>query len=229
MSGRDMVGDTPRRREDARFVTGHGAYVDDLVFPDLCHAVVLRSPHAHAVIASMDATVARAAPGVFAVLTAVEVATDGLHPLPPTVVANVKTGEPFAYLPQPLLAREKVRYCGEPVALIVAATKAQALDAAELVHVDYASLSAVTSADAARAPGAVQIADGVPDNVCLDWRIGDEAGADEIFARAAHNVTMRLNNHRIVTNPMEPRGGVGAVRSSHEAVYAASVQPEHTY
>lgn len=209
MSGRDMVGDTPRRREDARFVTGHGAYVDDLVFPDLCHAVVLRSPHAHAVIASMDATVARAAPGVFAVLTAVEVATDGLHPLPPTVVANVKTGEPFAYLPQPLLAREKVRYCGEPVALIVAATKAQALDAAELVHVDYASLSAVTSADAARAPGAVQIADGVPDNVCLDWRIGDEAGADEIFARAAHNVTMRLNNHRIVTNPMEPRGGVG--------------------
>ncbi len=209
MSEREMIGDTPRRREDARFVIGQGAYLDDLAFPDLCHAVVLRSPHAHAVIVGTDVTAARTAPGVLAVLTASEVLADGLSALPPTVIANVQTGEPFAYFPQPLLAQGKVRYCGEPIALIVAATKAQALDAAELVSIEYTPLPSSTTAAAARAPGAVEVAAGVPGNVCLDWRMGDEAGADEIFARAAHTVTLGLNNHRVVTNPMEPRGGVG--------------------
>ena len=209
MTALSTIGATPRRREDARFAIGQGAYLDDLRLPGVSHAVLLRSPHAHALIDRIDTTAARAATGVLAVLTAADIAADGLHALPPTVTANVQTGEPFAFVPQPLLAREKVRYCGEAVALIVADTRARAMDAAELVQVDYTPLPAITSAAAARAPGAPGIASAVPGNVCLDWRMGDEAGADEVFARAAHAITLRLNNHRIVTNPMEPRGGVG--------------------
>ena len=102
-----------------------------------------------------------------------------------------------------------MRFAGEPVALIVAESAAQAADAAELVEVDYEPLPAVTSGDAARAAGAPLIADEVPGNVCLDWRTGDAEAADAAFARAAHVVSLTLDNHRIVMNPMEPRGGVG--------------------
>ena len=203
------MGDSPRRREDARFVTGHGAYLDDLKFERLAHAVVLRSPHAHALVRSIDATVARAAPGVLAVLTAAEANADGLQPLRPYAEANVQTGEPFSFAAQPLLATDKVRFAGEPVALIVAETHAQALDAAELVVVDYETLPAVTSAEAARAPGAPQLSDEIPGNTCLDWRTGNMSGAEAAFAAAAHVVSLDLDNHRIVMNPMEPRGGVG--------------------
>jgi aerobic carbon-monoxide dehydrogenase large subunit len=128
----------------------------------------------------------------------------------PTVEANAQTGEPFALLPQPLLAEGKVRHVGEPVALVVAETRAQALDAAELVEVEYTPLPAITTAGAARAPGAPQIAEGVPANTCLDWRWGDHAGVEAAFARAAHRVSVRIGNHRIVTSPMEPRGVIGA-------------------
>jgi len=203
------IGDSPRRREDARFVTGHGAYLDDLRFERLAHAVVLRSPHAHARIRSIDTTAADSAPGVLAVLTATDALADGLKPLRPYAEANIQTGEPFAFSAQPLLAHDKVRFAGEPVALVVAESLAQALDAAELVEVDYEPLAAVTTGDAARAADAPLIADEVPGNVCLDWRTGNAAAADAAFARAAHVVSLRLDNHRIVMNPMEPRGGVG--------------------
>jgi carbon-monoxide dehydrogenase large subunit len=204
------MGESPKRREDARFLTGSGAYLDDLRFEGLAHAVVLRSPHAHALVRSIDAGAARRASGVLAVLTATEAAADGLKPLRPYAEANVQTGEPFAFAPQPLLAADKVRFAGEPVALIVAETQAQALDAAELVEVDYEALPAVTTATAARAAGAPQLATEIPGNVCLDWRTGDAAGADAAFVHAAHVVSLTLDNHRIVMNPMEPRGGVGA-------------------
>ena len=209
MTQPDTIGATPRRREDARFLTGHGQYLDDLVFPGVAQSVLLRSPHAHARIDGIDTSKALAAPGVLAVLTAAEVAADGLNALPPSVTANVQTGAPFAFVPQPLLAHGKVRYGGEPIALIVAETTAQALDAAELVQVDFTPLPAITDAVMAREMGAPEIAAEVPGNVCLDWQIGDAVGAEAAFARAAHTVSLRLNNHRIVTNPMEPRGCVG--------------------
>ncbi len=209
MPERSVIGDRPKRREDARFLTGRGRYLDDLVFDGLAHAAVLRSPHAHAVIRNIDTAAARAAPGVLAVLTAAEAAADGLRPLRPSAEANAQTGEPFAFAPQPVLAAGKVRYVGEPVALIVALTRAQALDAAELVAVDYAPLPAVTTAAAARAPDAPQLSTEVPGNVCVDWRTGDPAAVAAGFAAAAHVVRLRLDNHRIVTNPMEPRGVVG--------------------
>src|SRR5271157_2761309 len=206
---RSIIGDAPKRREDLRFVTGRGGYLDDLAFEGLAHAVVLRSSHAHAVIERMHTERARAAPGVLAVLTAEEASTDGLKPLRPSAEANVQTGERFAFMPQPLLAEGKVRYVGEPVALIVAETRAQALDAAEQVMVDYTPLPTVTSATAARASGAPEISAEVPGNICFDWHVGDAAAVDAAFATAAHVVTLGLDNHRIVTNPIEPRGVVG--------------------
>ena len=206
---RAIIGDAPKRSEDERFVTGRGAYLDDLAFPGVAQAVVLRSPHAHAVIKRLDASAARQARGVLAVLTSTEVASTGLSPLRPTAEANVKTGEPFAFAPQPLLAAGKVRYVGEPLALIVAETLSQALDASELIEVEYEPLPAVVTPAAARAPGAAPIAAEVPGNLCFDWETGDTAGVAAAMAKAAHVVRMRLDNHRIVTNPMEPRGGVG--------------------
>ena len=203
------MGDTPRRREDARFVTGKGRYLDDQRFDHVAHAAILRSPHAHARITRIDTTAARAAPGVIAVLTDAEACADGLQPMLPVAQANTVTGEPFAFAPQPLLARDVVRFVGEPVALIVAETRAQALDAAELVVVEYDALQAVVTAAAARAPDAPQLSPEVPGNTCMDWQVGDGGSVDAAFSAAAYCVTLLLDNHRIVTNPMEPRGAIG--------------------
>ena len=209
MTAVSIIGDAVKRREDARFVTGGGAYLDDLAFEGLAHAVIVRSPHAHAHIRDIDTAAARAMPGVLSVLTADDAAADGLLPLRPTAEANVQTGEPFAFAPQPLLASGKVRYVGEPVALIVALTRAQALDAADHVVVEYAPLQAVTTVAAAVAPGAPVLSEEVPGNVCLDWHTGEAAAVEAAFGSAAHVVALALDNHRVVTNPMEPRGGVG--------------------
>jgi carbon-monoxide dehydrogenase large subunit len=208
-NGRAVIGDAPRRREDARFVTGHGAYLDDLVFPGAVRAVFVRSPHAHARLGAIASADAARMPGVLAILTAADAAADGLNPLRPTVEANVQTNEPFRFLPQPLLADGTVRYAGEPVALVIAGTRDQALDAAEAVRVDYAPLPAVTGARAALEPGAPELTPEVPGNACLDWRWGQTREVAETLATAAHTVTVCLDNHRIVTNPMEPRGAVG--------------------
>ena len=209
MATRSVIGDAPKRREDLRFLTGGGGYLDDLSFAGMAYAVVLRSPHAHALILRIQAEEARKAPGVLAVLTAEEVRVDGLNPLRPSAEANVQTGEKFAFAPHPLLAEGKVRYVGEPVALIIAETRMRALDAADRVVVDYAPLPAMTNATAARAAGSPEISPEVPGNVCLDWHTGDAAAVDAAFAAAAHIVELRLDNHRIVTNPIEPRGVIG--------------------
>ena len=142
---RSGIGDRPKRREDQRFLTGHGRYLDDLAFENVAHAVVLRSPHAHAEIRAIDTAAAKALPGVLAVLTASDARADGLKPLLPYVDANTVTGEPFAFMPQPLLAEAKVRYVGEPVAVIVAENRNAALDASERIAVDYVPLPAVTT------------------------------------------------------------------------------------
>ena len=216
MTIRTVIGDAPKRREDARFVTGRGGYLDDLVFDGVVYAVVLRSPHAHARIDGIDVADARAMPGVLTVLTSIDADADGLQPMRPTVEVNVQTGEPFAFAPQPLLASGKVRHVGEPVALVVAETRAEALDAAERIVVHYTPLPAVTNAEAARASGAPEISAEVPGNVCLDWRTGDAAAVAAAFAAAAHIVRQQFDNHRIVTNPMEPRGALGAYDSAQD-------------
>ncbi|HTR84457.1 MAG TPA: xanthine dehydrogenase family protein molybdopterin-binding subunit [Reyranella sp.] len=210
---KSVIGDSPKRREDARFITGQGAYVDDLRFDGLTRAVFVRSPHAHARIRSIDTAAARKAPGVLAVLTAADAKADGLKHLRPYAEANAQTGERFLFDEQPLLAGEKVRFMGETVAMVVAETLAEALDASELVEIDYEALPAVTTAKAAVAANAPPLSPEVPGNVCMDWRTGDAAGAEAAFARAAHIVSLSLDNHRVTTNPIEPRGSVGTFDS----------------
>ena len=204
------LGFSPRRKEDSRFLTGGGTYLDDMPFPGMAHAVFVRSTHAHAGIAGIDTAAARAAPGVVAVLTADDVTADGLNDLPPTVEANVQTGERFQFTALPLLARDEVRYVGQTIALVVAETKHQAMDAAELVLVAYEARPAVMDPEQAAA---------TPSLLCMDWRLGD---ADEVFNTAAHVVSLRLLNHRIVTNPMEPRGVVGVYESDIYTAYVSS-------
>src|SRR5438270_56985 len=172
---RSGIGDRPKRREDQRFLTGQGRYLDDLAFDGVTYAVVLRSPHAHAEIRAIDSAAAKAMPGVLALLTAADARADGLKPLLPYVDANTVTGELFAFTPQPLLADGKVRYVGEPVALIVADSRDQAIEAAERVMVDYAPLPAVTTAAAASAPGAPLLSPEVPGNLSFEWHAGDSA------------------------------------------------------
>jgi carbon-monoxide dehydrogenase large subunit len=207
------LGASPRRREDSRFLIGGGAYLDDLTFPGVAHAVFVRSPHAHAAIMSIDTTDARAAAGVLAVLTAADVTAGGLNDLPPTVEANAQTGERFQFTPLPLLARDEVRYVGQLVALVVADTKARALDAAELVRIAYEPRPAVTAPETAAARSNL---------LCMDWRLGD---ADAAFEAAAHVVSLRLHNHRIVTNPMEPRGVIGVYDDAQQQ-YVAHVSSQ---
>lgn len=207
--GRAVIGDRPRRREDARFVMGHGGYLDDLRLEGLVHAAILRSPHAHARILRLDAAVAERMPGVLAVLTAAQAAADGLKPLAPSVAHNVQTGEPFAFAPQPLLAEGSVRHVGEPLALIIAESRAEALDAAERIAVEYAPLDAVVTAAQALAPSAPTVSPEVPANLCFDFRFGAAQAVEQALATAPHVVRLWLDNHRIITNPMEPRGGIG--------------------
>jgi aerobic carbon-monoxide dehydrogenase large subunit len=216
------IGDSPRRREDARFVTGQGAYLDDLKVAGLARAVVLRSPHAHALIRSIDTAAAVRAPGVLAVLTAREAAADGLKPLRPYTEANVQNGEPFLFAPQPLLATDKVRFPGEPVVLVVAETQAQALDAAEIVEIEYEALPAVTTAAASLAAGAPLLSVEVPGNCCFDWHAGHTEQADRAFANARHVVRLALDNHRVTTNPMEPRGCIGAYANGRYTLQVSS-------
>ena len=206
VSVRSGIGAAPKRREDRRFLTGQGHYLDDLRFDNLAHAVVLRSPHAHARIERIDSASARTMPGLLAVLTAADAAADGVNPLLPYVAANTKTGKPFAFAPQPLLADDKVRYVGEPVALVVAETRDRALDAAERITVDYDPLPPVTNVAAARAEGAPRLHPAVPGNLYF------ESQEDSGLMRAtglAHVVEIELDNHRIAGQPMEPRGGIG--------------------
>lgn len=203
------VGDAPKRREDARFVVGAGRYLDDLAFDGLAHAAFVRSPYAHAAIGSVDVTRAAGMPGVRLVLTALDLAVAGLKPLEPFAKANTVTGEAFACDAQPLLAETKVRYVGEPVAMVVAESKAEAQDAVEAVEVAYSELPAVVAGVDAVADGAPELSAAVPGNVCMDWSTGDWEGIDAALAAAAHIVELDLLNHRVVTNPIEPRGGVG--------------------
>ena len=203
------IGDAPKRREDQRFVTGAGAYLDDLQFAGLSHAAFVRSPHAHARITGIATAAAQVMPGVLAVLTANDAAADGLKPLVPFVTANTVTDEPLAWDPQPLLAEHTVRFVGEPVALVIAETETQALDAAEAVAASYETLPAVTDGRAALAGDAVEISTDIPGNLCMDWRHGDQAAIEAAQAAGARTISIGLMNHRIVTNPMEPRGGIG--------------------
>ena len=204
------IGQSVPRSEDRRFLVGAGRYVDDLVLPRQAHAFILRSPHAHARVGSIDADTARAMPGVVSVLTGADYAADGLGAIPPLAIPP-GWGGPNAYFPPwPPIASDRVRYVGEAVAIVVAETPAIAADAAELIAVEYETLPAIGSIARAIADGAPVLADAAPGNVCFRHVLGDAASTSAALASAAHTTAITLHNNRITANPMEPRGAIGA-------------------
>src|SRR6516164_10100446 len=162
--GVQAIGMPVRREEDLRLLRGKGRYVDDVMASNEAHGYVLRSPHAHARIVALDVRRARAAPGVLCVLTGEGLTRRGLGTLMPAVRRRRRSGLPAFVCPQPLLAGDRVRYVGDPVAFVVAESLNQAKDAAELIAIDYAVLPAVVGAEGALAPGAPVVWDDNPGN-----------------------------------------------------------------
>jgi carbon-monoxide dehydrogenase large subunit len=207
--GEFAVGQGVPRFEDPRLVTGRGAYVDDVVLPNMAFGYVLRSQHAHARIRAIDTRRAKAAPGVLCILTGADWQAAGFGDLPSAGGMKRRDGSPMYQPPYPALVGERVRWIGDYVAFVVAETLDQAKDAAELIEVDYEPLPAVAATAAAREPGAPLVWDDCPDNVCFVQLMGDKDATDAAFRRADHVVASRLLINRVTAASMEPRGCVG--------------------
>jgi aerobic carbon-monoxide dehydrogenase large subunit len=203
------IGQSVRRVEDPRLIKGFGRYSDDVNLPRQAYAVVVRSPHAHATIRSVDTSAARKASGVIGVLTSDDLTADKLGDLPTDKSRKRRDGSPAYSTPRPALARGRVRHVGDPVAFVVAETIEQAVDAAELVAVDYEPLPSIgATADAVR-PGAPAIWAEAPDNVAFVWEAGNKDAVARGFAGAAHVTRLDFVVTRVAAAPMEPRGAVG--------------------
>jgi carbon-monoxide dehydrogenase large subunit len=206
-----LFGKSIKRREDPRFITGRGQYVDDLKLTGMTYAAFVRSPHAHARIRAIDASAAAAHPGVVAVFTGKDMT--GVNSLPcgwdlrkekniPGVVQDL------TMVPHMPLTSDVARHVGDPVAVVIAETQAAAADAAEKVRVDWEPLPAVTSTERAAQAGMPTLHDGAPGNVAFKWEIGDAAATEKAFKEAAVTVKKRIVNQRLVANAIEPRACV---------------------
>jgi carbon-monoxide dehydrogenase large subunit len=201
------IGASVKRKEDFRFLTGRGNYTDDINRPGQTFGYILRSPHAHATLNSVDTSAAKAAPGVVAVFTGEDMQVGSI---PCGWGVNNKDGSPMKEPEHPALARGKVRCVGDQVAIVIAETLEQAKDAAELIDIDYGILPTVVHMDDALADGAPQVHDdAAPGNLCYDWELGDEAEVDAAFKDAAHVVSIDVTNNRLIPNAMEPRAAIG--------------------
>ena len=206
--GQFGIGQSVRRKEDVRFITGRGTYADDVSRPGQAHAVFLRSPHAHARIVRIDTAAARGSPGVLAVYTGADVANAKLGLIRCIVPLKNRDGSNYPNPGRPLLAQERVRHVGEMVAMVVAESLAEAKDAAELIDVEYATLPVVVEPAAAVKPGAPLLFDSAPNNVAMDWELGDAKAVEAAFAQASRVITLDLAISRSVVTPIEPRGVV---------------------
>src|SRR6266851_482189 len=202
------IGQPVTRKEDRRFLTGRGRYVADIDLPRQAYAGFLFSPHAHARSRAIDTSAARALPGVFDVLTGAEWTADGLGTIDPEVMPEDMGGPKGFRTKRPPLAVDRVRYVGERVAVVIAASEALARDAAELVSVDYEVLPAVVQAADAVRPGAPVIHDGIANNTSVIVRMGNAQAVAPAFAQAAHVTKMSLFNNRLSAVTMEPRGAI---------------------
>jgi len=189
------------------YVRGAGTYVDDVQLAGQAHGFILRSPHAHARLRSVDVSRAREQPGVLCVVTGAELA-GSLGPLPCMMPLPAPAGQPAIAADRVLLAADRVRHLGDGVAFVVAETPAQAVDAAHCIGVDYEPLPAVVDPLGPVTPGAA-IWSTAPDNVCFDWHTGDAAAVAAALDGAAHVARLRLRNPRIVVNAIEPRAAIG--------------------
>ncbi len=201
-----LTGQSIRRLEDHRFLTGRGRFTADIHRPGAAVLTVIRSPHAHAAITAIDTAAAQAARGVLGVFTAADLAA--LGPIPCST--TVPTTGPMHVPPRPALATGRARYAGEPVAFVVAETAHAAQDAAEHVAADYAPLPAVVEATDALAPGAPLLWDGVPGNQAFLFEKGDAAATAAAMASAAHIVSLRLVNNRLIIAPLEHRAALAS-------------------
>jgi carbon-monoxide dehydrogenase large subunit len=221
------IGASVKRKEDRRFLLGKGNYVDDMVLPNQTYGVFVRSVEAHAKLKKVDTAAARKAPGVVAVFTGDDIAADGLGPLPCGWLIKSKDGSNMIEPPHPALAQGKVRHVGDPIAMVIATSKAAARAAAGLVDVTYESLPAVGQLADAFKPTKAPVHDEAPNNVCYDWHIGDLAATDAAFAKAAHVVELDLTNNRLAPNAIEPRAAIGDYDNAndHYTLYTTSQNP----
>jgi carbon-monoxide dehydrogenase large subunit len=203
------VGQPIRRVEDLRLLTGKGRYQDDQTMHRQTWCIFVRSPHAHALIRSINTDDASRAPGVLAVYTGADYANDGLSMPKASMPRKKRDGSPMFAPQRPALVIDRARYVGDPVAMVIAETLAQAKDAAELVVVDYGSLPSVTSVAEAAEPSAPRVWDENPDNISHTYERGDRQATEAAFARAARIVKRRYVITRVHAQYMEPRGAIG--------------------
>jgi aerobic carbon-monoxide dehydrogenase large subunit len=203
------IGVAVRRKEDHRFITGKGHFTDDINRPGQAYAYFVRSPHAHAAIKSIDSKAVASMPGVLTVLTGSQLAADKIGNLICGWLIHSKDGSPMKMAPHPALANNKACHVGDPVAVVIAETLAQARDAAEKVKVDYGVLPAMIDPAQTQRPGAPQIHEIAPNNTIYQWHIGDPKGVDAAFKSAAHIIKLDIINNRLIPNAIEPRAALG--------------------
>ena len=228
--GSNAFGQSLTRREDQRLLTGAGHFTADLVPAGAAHAVILRSPHAHADILGIDITQALAMPGVLAVLTGADYAADGLGGIPAGSDLAKFPGTPadqgFLLRPShPVLAQGRVRFVGDTVAMVIAESEAQARDAAEAVMVDYAMRPAVTDTKAAAQPGAPQVWDAAPGNAGFVWQAGDHTAVEAAFTAATHVVSLEAVNNRVHVGSLENRGAIGSFAAGRYTLATGTQMP----
>lgn len=221
------IGESLLRKEDYRFLTGAGQYTDDIVLPNMHHAVFVRSPHAHANIRKVDKAAALKAKGVIGIFDGNDVAADKIGGLPCGWLITDTAGQPMKEPPHPILAFGKVRYVGDHVAMVVADTLENAKNAAELVDVDYEPLAAVVDVRDSMKKGAPALHEAAPDNHCYKWAIGDKAVVDAAFNGAAHVTKIDLLNNRLAPNPMEPRAAIASYNRAGDdyTLYVSNQNP----
>src|SRR5213594_2159056 len=224
------VGQSVRRREDPRLIQGDGRYSDDVNLPRQAYAVIVRSPHAHTLIRAIDGSAALKADGVLAVLTRNELAADGVGNLPTDTTRKRRDGSAAFATPRPALIRDRVRHVGDPIALVVAETQSQAVDAAELVAVDYEPLPAVAATAEVPRPGAPAVWDEAPDNVAFVWEAGNRDAVARAFEGAAHVTKLEFVVTRVAAAPLEPRAAVGEYdrRTGRYTLHTGTQHPHGT-
>jgi aerobic carbon-monoxide dehydrogenase large subunit len=221
------IGASVLRLEDKRLLRGEGRYVSDIHIAGALHCVFVRSSHAHAAIRNIDAAAALRSRGVVAVLTGADLAADGIGPMKCLWAIRSHDGRPMSEPPRWSLARDKVRYIGEPVVAVITTTHEEAQDAAEAVSVEYAPLSVVVDARVAAAAGASRIHESAPENVCFRWRSGDEEAVARQFQSAAHVTGIEIINNRLIGAAMEPRAVVAEPRPDGLTLYSSTQVPHH--
>ncbi|WP_319796975.1 xanthine dehydrogenase family protein molybdopterin-binding subunit [Nitrobacter sp.] len=225
--GIEGIGARALRKEDKRFITGRGRYVDDIRLHGMTYAAFVRSPYAHAKVSAIDTAPALAMPGVVAVLTGKELVDDKIGNLICGWMIHSRDGSPMKMGAWPAMAPETVRFVGQAVAVVIAETRNQARDAAEAVVVTYEELPAVVDMREAVASGAPQLHPEAPGNVIFDWTLGDEAATDAAFKAAANVVSLDITNNRLAPNAIEPRAAIAEYdpAEEHFTLYTTSQNP----